>query len=108
MTQQNALQIFEAKKVRTIWDDEQEKWWFSVLDVIAVLTEQPDYKKVRNYGKWLKNKLNQEGSEVVSITNQLKLRAPDGKMRLTDVVDIEQILLLIQSIPSKKAEPYAG
>lgn len=100
--------LFEAAEIRSVWDDEQEKWWFSVLDVIAVLTEQPDYKKVRNYGKWLKNKLNQEGSEVVSITNQLKLRAPDGKMRLTDVVDIEQILRLIQSIPSKKAEPYAG
>ena len=77
--------LFEAIEVRSIWDDEQEKWWFSVLDVIAVLTEQPDYKKVRNYWKWLKNKLNQEGSEVVIITNQLKLKAPDGKMRMIGV-----------------------
>lgn len=97
--------LFEASQIRSVWDAKEEKWWFSVLDVIAVLTEQTDYTKTRNYWKWLKNKLNQEGSELVSVTNQLKLKAPDGKMRLTDVVDTNQILRLIQSIPSKKAEP---
>ena len=77
-----------------------------MLDVVAVLTEQPDYKKVRNYWKWLKNKLIAEGSQLVSETNQLKLKASDGKKYLTDVVDTEQVLRLIQSIPSKKAEPF--
>lgn len=103
---ENRIQLFEKQQVRTAWDEELEKWWFSVLDIIAVLTDQPDYKKVRNYWKWLKNKLKAEGSEVVSITNQLKLVAPDGKMRLTDVVDTEQVFRIIQSIPSKKAEPF--
>jgi len=124
----NKIQIFEKQQVRSIWDEEQEKWWFSVLDIIAILTDQLDYKKVRNYWKWLKNKLKEEGSnlfnnqqynevvsntnhlknenELVSNTNQLKLLAADGKMRLTDVADTEQILRLIQSIPSKKAEPF--
>ena len=103
---ENRIQLFEKQQVRTAWDEELEKWWFSGLDIIAVLTDQPDYKKVRNYWKWLKNKLKAEGSEVVSITNQLKLVAPDGKMRLTDVVDTEQVFRIIQSIPSKKAEPF--
>ena len=106
MTKQEAIKIFEEKKVRTVWDEGSEKWWFSVLDIIAILAEQSDYKKVRNYWKWLKNKLKAEGSEVVSITNQLKLVAPDGKRRLTDVVDTEQVFRIIQSIPSKKAEPF--
>jgi len=100
------IQLFEKKQVRTAWDEKAEKWWFSVLDIISILTDQSDYKKTRNYWKWLKNKLKAEGSEVVSITNQLKLKAPDGKMRLTDVVDTEQIFRIIQSIPSKKAEPF--
>lgn len=102
----NKIQLFEQKKIRSIWDEDSEKWWFSVIDVIAILTDQPDHKKNRNYWKWLKNKLKAEGSEVVSNTNQLKLSAPDGKMRLTDVADTEQVLRLIQSIPSKKAEPF--
>jgi hypothetical protein len=109
----NKIRLFEQKQVRAVWDEEAEKWWFSVLDIIGILTEQPDYEKTRNYWKWLKNKLKDEGSEVVSNTNQLgsntnqlKLLAPDGKMRLTDVADTEQILRLIQSIPSKKAEPF--
>jgi hypothetical protein len=100
------IKLFEERQVRTVWDEQNEKWWFSVLDVIGILTDQPDYTKVRNYWKWLKNKLNAEGSELVSNTNQLKLLAPDGKMRLTDVADTEQLLRLIQSIPSKKAEPF--
>ena len=100
------MQLFESVDIRTVWDEGDEKWWFSVLDVIAVLTDQPEYKKVRNYWKWLKNKLIAEGSQLVSATNQLKLPASDGKKYLTDVVDTEQILRLIQSIPSKRAEPF--
>jgi hypothetical protein len=100
------VKLFESQQIRSEWDAEAEKWWFSVLDVLAVLTDQPDYKKVRNYWKWLKNKLIAEGSQLVSATNQLKLPAADGKKYLTDVADTEQILRLIQSIPSKRAEPF--
>jgi hypothetical protein len=118
---ENKIQLFDQRQVRSVWDEEREKWWFSVLDILAILTDQSDYKKVRNYWKWLKNKLKEEGSslfsdQVVSDTNhlnelvrganQLKLPAPDGKMRLTDVADTEQILRLIQSVPSRKAEPF--
>lgn len=103
---ENKIQLFEKQQVRVAWDDEFEKWWFSVLDIIAILTDQSDYKKTRNYWKWLKNKLKEEGSELVSNTNQLKLIAPDGKKRLTDVVDTEQVFRIIQSIPSPKAEPF--
>jgi len=102
----DAIQLFEKQQVRTAWDGQSEKWWFSVLDIIAILTDQTEYKKTRNYWKWLKGKLKDEGSEVVSLTNQLKLITPDGKRRLTDVVDTEQIFRIIQSIPSKKAEPF--
>ncbi|MCL2765807.1 MAG: hypothetical protein FWD40_11105 [Treponema sp.] len=100
------IKLFEEQKVRYVWDEEAEKWWWSIIDVIGILTEQPDYNKIRNYWKWLKTKLKEEGSQVVSNTNQLKLIAPDGKMRLTDVADTEQVLRLIQSVPSKKAEPF--
>lgn len=100
------MKLFEQTQVRTIWDEEAEKWWFSILDIIGILTEQSDYEKARNYWKWLKHKLKEEGSQLVSNTNQLKLLAADGKMRLTDVADTEQILRLIQSVPSKKAEPF--
>lgn len=100
------IKLFESQHIRSEWDAEAEKWWFSVLDVVAVLTDQPDYKKVRNYWKWLKNKLIAEGSQLVSATNQLKLPAADGKKYQTDVADTEQILRLIQSIPSKRAEPF--
>lgn len=100
------LQLFETVQIRTAWDETDEKWWFSALDVVAALTDQADYTKVRNYWKWLKNKLKQEGSEVVSVTNQLKLEAPDGKQRLTDVLDTQQVFRIIQSIPSRKAEPF--
>lgn len=103
---ENKIKLFESQHIRTEWDEEEEKWWFSVLDVVAVLTEQSDYKKVRNYWKWLKNKLITEGSKLVSETNQLKLVAADGKRYKTDVVDTEQILRLIQSIPSPKTEPF--
>ena len=100
------IKLFEEKQVRTVWDEDAEKWWFSILDIIGILTDQPDYTKVRNYWKWLKNKLKEEGSELVSNTNQLKLAAADGKKYLTDVADTEQVLRLVQSIPSKKAEPF--
>ena len=107
MTDENhKIKLFDAQQVRAEWDDDQEKWWFSILDIIAILTDQPDYKKVRNYWKWLKNKLIAEGSQLVSVTNQLKLIAADGKRYKTDVADTEQILRLIQSIPSKRAEPF--
>ena len=100
------IKLFEEQQVRYVWDEEAEKWWWSIIDIVRILTEQPDYDKVRNYWKWLKTKLKEEGSQLVSNTNQLKLIAPDGKMRLTDVADTEQILRLIQSVPSKKAEPF--
>ena len=100
------LQLFESIHIRSSWDEAEEKWWFSALDVVAALTDQTDYTKTRNYWKWLKNKLKQEGSEVVSVTNQLKLEAPDGKKRLTDVLDTQQVFRIIQSIPSRKAEPF--
>ena len=104
MEKDNELKLFEDKKIRAKWNDEQEKWYFSVVDVIAVLTDN-DYQKSRNYWKWLKNKLIQEGSELVSDTNQLKMKSVDGKYYNTDVMNTEQVLRLIQSIPSKKVEP---
>lgn len=100
------VKLFDAHQVRAEWDADNEKWWFSALDIIAILTDQADYKKVRNYWKWLKNKLIAEGSQLVSATHQLKLVAADGKRYKTDVADTEQILRLIQSIPSKRAEPF--
>ena len=99
------MKLFENQNIRTSWDEEAEKWYFSVVDVIAALTDS-DYQKSRNYWKVLKNRLKSEGNETVTNCNQLKMTAPDGKMRLTDVADTEQILRLIQSIPSKKAEPF--
>ncbi len=105
MEQDNQLKIFEDKKIRAKWDEEQEKWYFSIVDVVAVLTEN-DYQKARTYWKVLKSRLLTEGNETVTNCNQLKMMAYDGKLRLTDVANIEQILRLIQSIPSKKAEPF--
>ena len=106
MTKKQALQLFEQRKVRTVWDDEQEKWYFSIVDVCGILTDQPDYDHARNYWKVLKHRLVKEGNETVTNCNQLKLQAFDGKMRLTDVADTEQLFRLIQSIPSPKAEPF--
>ena len=102
----DAVKLFQKHPVRSVWDEEREKWWFSVLDVVGILTEQADYTKTRNYWKWLKGKLTDEGSQLVSNTNQLKMVAADGKKYNTDVMDTEQILRLVQSIPSKKAEPF--
>ena len=104
MEQNNELKIFEDKKIRVKWDDEQEKWYFSVVDIVAVLTDN-DYQSGRKYWKTLKMRLNKEGSELVTNCYQLKMEAYDGKLRDTDVMTTEQILRLIQSIPSKKVEP---
>lgn len=107
MTQKQALQLFEERRVRTVWDDQQEKWYFSVVDVCAVLTDQPDYNLAKNYWKVLKHRLIKEGSELVTKCNQLKMVSPkDGKKYLTDVADTEQLFRIIQSIPSPKAEPF--
>src|SRR3989339_1813635 len=102
---QNSLAIFENFKIRRHYDEKTEKWYFSVIDVVAVLTEQIDYKKAKSYWTTLKNRLKNEGSEVVTKCDQLKMLAQDGKMRETDVADVETLLRLIQSVPSKKAEP---
>lgn len=102
----SSIKLFENKQVRSHWDAEQEKWYFSVVDVIAILTEQESYQGARNYWKVLKNRLLKEGNQTVTDCNQLKMLAADGKMRLTDVADAEQLLRIIQSIPSPKAEPF--
>ena len=99
------IQLFEDQPIRTAWDEEKEEWYFSVVDVIGVLTDQPDTNGARNYWKVLKNRLKGEGSQLVTNCNQLKMRAQDGKYRLTDVADTEQLLRIIQSVPSPKAEP---
>lgn len=106
MTQQNAIKVFEEKKVRTIWDSDKEEWYFSIVDVIEILTEQLTHQGARNYWKVLKNRLFKEGNETVTNCNRLKLPAEDGKMRLTDVATTEQLFRLIQSVPSPKAEPF--
>ena len=97
--------LFEDKEIRSIWYSEKEDYYFSVIDVICALTDN-NYDKSRNYWKWLKGKLKDEGSELVSNTNQLKMKAKDGKLRETDVLDTEGILRLIESVPSSKAEPF--
>ena len=107
MTQKHKIQLFEDKKVRTVWDDEQEKWYFSIVDVCGVLTEQLDYDHAKNYWKVLKHRLIKEGNESVTNCNQLKLVSPkDGKRYNTDVADFKQLFRVIQSIPSRKAEPF--
>lgn len=106
MTKRESLQLFEERKVRTAWDSSEEKWYFSIVDVVAVLTDSADYQTARNYWKVLKNRLTAEGNETVTKCNQFKMRAADGKMRKTDVADTEQLFRLIQSIPSPKAEPF--
>jgi len=103
---QNKMILFEQKQVRAEWDEETQKWWFSTVDVVAILTEQDDGLTARKYWNKLKQRLKEEGNESVTNCHQLKLEAADGKKYLTDVADAEQILRLIQSIPSKKAEPF--
>lgn len=105
MVEQNTNKVFVEKKVRTIWDSETEQWYFSIVDVVAVLTES-DYQTARNYWKVLKTRLKKEENESVTNCNRLKLLAEDVKMRLTDVATTEQLFRLIQAIPSPKAEPF--
>lgn len=107
MTQKHRIQIFEDKQVRTVWDEELQKWFFSIVDVCGILTEQPDYDHAKNYWKVLKHRLIKEGNESVTKCNQLKLVSPkDGKRYKTDVADFKQLFRVIQSIPSRKAEPF--
>ena len=101
-----SVKLFESRQVRTEWDEENEKWWFAVVDIVAILTEQPDAFHARNYWNVLKNRLKKEGNQTLTNCKRLKLTAEDGKQRLMDVADTEQILRLIQSIPSRKAEPF--
>jgi hypothetical protein len=100
------IAVFRDQPVRRVWDEKLEKWWFSVVDIVAVLTDQKDFQAARNYWKVLKNRLIQEGSQVVTNCNRLKLVAEDGKQRETDVADVETVLRLVQSVPSPKAEPF--
>jgi len=99
----NKIQLFEDKRIRTAWDEEMEEWFFSVVDVVSVLTDSADGRK---YWNKLKQRLKEEGNETVTKCHQLKMTAADGKKRLTDVADTEQLLRIIQSIPSPKAEPF--
>ena len=105
MDKEKTIKLFEEQRIRAQWDDATEKWYLSIVDVCAVLTDS-DYQTARNYWKVLKSRLDAEGNETVTNCNQLKMKAHDGKMRITDVADTEQLLRLIQSIPSKKAEPF--
>jgi BRO family, N-terminal domain len=106
MTKKDSIKVFEDSKIRTVWDSDEEKWYISIIDVIAVLTDQSNYQGARNYWKVLKHRLLKEGNETVTSCNRLKMRAVDGKLRKTDVADTEQLFRLIQSIPSPKAEPF--
>ena len=101
-----SIRFFDDREVRALWDEESAKWWFSVLDIVAVLTDQNDYNKTRNYWKYLKAKLKKEGSEVVSATTQLKLLAPDGKKRLSDMLDYNGIIALGKTFPGTKANRF--
>ena len=106
METNDKIQLFENQRIRTAWDEEKEEWYFSIVDVVGVLTESKDALTGRKYWNKLKQRLKEEGSELVTNCHQLKLRAADGKMRLTDVADTEQLFRIIQSIPSPKAEPF--
>jgi len=101
-----SIRFFNDREVRAVWDEENNKWWFSVLDIVAVLTDQDDYNKTRNYWKYLKAKLKKEGNELGSVTTQLKLKSPDGKMRLSNVLDYDGIIALGKQFPSIKANRF--
>ena len=102
---ENKIKVFESRQIRTHWNAEEEEWYFSVVDIVAVLTDS-NYQNARDYWKVLKNRLSKEGSELVTNCNRLKMRADDGKMRLTDCLDTKGVLRLVQSVPSPKAEPF--
>ena len=106
MTRKEAIKLFNDRKVRVVWDENREEWYFSVVDVVGILVESLDYDRARKYWNKLKQRLREEGNETVTDCHQLKLVAADGKRRLTDVADKEQLFRLIQSIPSPKAEPF--
>ena len=107
MARDDQIQIFEDKRIRAAWDAEKEEWYFSIVDVVAVLTDQPDARRASTYWAVLKKRLNDEGAgQLLTNCKQLKMTATDGKKRLTDVADAEQLLRIIQSIPSPKAEPF--
>ena len=106
MSAENSIQLFQNQQIRTLWDEEREEWYFSIVDVVAVLTEQETSRAASTYWAVLKKRLMEEGSELLTNCKQLKMQAADGKMRQTDVATTEQLLRLIQSIPSKKAEPF--
>ena len=106
MVKKNSIKLFGDDKIRTVWDEEQEKWYFSIVDVVAVLTDSVDFQTARKYWNKLKQRLREEGFEPVTNCHQLKMPAADGKMRMTDVADTEQLLRIIQSVPSPKAEPF--
>ena len=106
MAQNDQIQLFENKRIRTAWDAEKEEWYFSIIDVVAVLTDQPDQRHAAKYWSVLKTRLKKEGSELTTKCSQLKMRSADGKRYNTDVADTEQLLRIIQSIPSPKAEPF--
>ena len=107
MPQNDKIQLFEDKRIRTAWDEEKEEWYFSVVDVVAVLTDQPDARHASTYWAVLKKRLNNEGAgQLLTNCKQLKMTTSDGRKRLTDVADTEQLLRIIQSIPSPKAEPF--
>ncbi|HOF16230.1 MAG TPA: Fic family protein [Bacteroidales bacterium] len=101
-----SIRFFNDREVRAVWDEENNKWWFSVLDIVAVLTDQDDYNKTRNYWKYLKAKLKKEGNELGSVTTQFKLKSPDGKMRLSNVLDYDGIIALSKQFPSTKANRF--
>lgn len=103
MNDKISIRFYNNRPVRAIWDDEHSKWWFSVLDIIAIFNDQDDYTKTRNYWKYLKTKLKVDAPQLVSATNQLKLKAPDGKMRLTDVIDADGVTQLAKVMPNNKA-----
>ena len=106
MEQNDKIQLFEDKRIRTAWDEEKEEWYFSIVDVVAVLTDQPDQRHAAKYWSVLKTRLKKEGSELTTNCSQLKMRSADGKRYNTDVADTEQLLRIVQSIPSPKAEPF--
>ncbi len=106
MVKKNSIKLFGDDKIRAVWDEEQEKWYFSVVDVVAVLTDSADFQTARKYWNKLKQRLKEEGFEPVTNCHQLKMPAADGKMRMTDVADTEQLLRIVQSVPSPKAEPF--
>ena len=101
-----SIRFYNDREVRAVWDDEQSKWWFSVLDIVGAINEQDDYTRTRNYWKYLKSKLRKQGSELVSVTNQLKLLAADGKRYMTDVLDYNGVLLLAENIPNTNATRF--